>query len=140
MSKNKTTQTQASVRAFIDAVDHPTRKADAKVLNALMKRITGWAPKMWGPSIVGFGKYHYKYESGREGELCVIGFSPRKTAMTIYIMPGFSGYAGLLKRLGKHKTGKSCLYINTLADVDLDVLETLITSSVEAMRDKYDIA
>ena len=94
---------------------------------------------MWGPSIVGFGKYHYKYDSGREGEFFVTGFSPRKTAMSVYIIPGFSGNEGLLERLGKHKTGKSCLYITSLADVDMDVLETLIAASVDAMRRKYEI-
>lgn len=95
---------------------------------------------MWGPSIVGFGEYHYKYESGREGDFLITGFSPRKSALTIYIMPGFARYEALMDKLGKHRTGKSCLYINRLDDVDLSVLEELVTRSVEYMTEKYGVA
>lgn len=95
---------------------------------------------MWGPSIVGFGEYHYKYESGREGDFLITGFSPRKSALTIYIMPGFTRYEALMEKLGKHRTGKSCLYINRLDDVDLSVLEELVTRSVEYMTEKYGVA
>lgn len=95
---------------------------------------------MWGPSIVGFGEYHYKYESGREGDFLITGFSPRKSALTIYIMPGFARYEALMAKLGKHRTGKSCLYINRLDDVDLSVLEELVTRSVEYMTEKYGVA
>lgn len=95
---------------------------------------------MWGPSIVGFGEYHYKYESGREGDFLITGFSPRKSALTIYIMPGFTRHAALMGKLGKHRTGKSCLYINRLDDVDLEVLEELVSRSVEYMTEKYGVA
>lgn len=95
---------------------------------------------MWGPSIVGFGEYRYKYESGREGDFLITGFSPRKSALTIYIMPGFARYEALMDKLGKHRTGKSCLYINRLDDVDLSVLEELVTCSVEYMTEKYGVA
>ena len=99
-----------------------------------MKRITGLEPEMWGPSIVGFGSYHYRYDSGREGDMPLTGFSPRKQSLTVYIMPGFAGYEDLLGRLGKHRTGVSCLYINKLADVDQDVLTELICRSFAHMR------
>ena len=102
-----------------------------------MKQITKEEPIMWGPSIVGFGSYHYKYESGREGDMCITGFSPRKQNLTIYILPGFKRYSELMKKLGKHKTGSSCLYINKLEDVDLKVLKQLITESVKYMKKKY---
>ena len=92
---------------------------------------------MWGPSIVGFGSYHYKYESGREGDMCITGFSPRKQNLTIYILPGFKRYSELMKKLGKYKTGKSCLYINKLEDVDMKVLKELISEDVKYMKKKY---
>ena len=94
---------------------------------------------MWGPSIVGYGKYHYRYSSGREGDWMLVGFSPRKQNLSVYIMPGFKSFASLLRRLGKYKTGKSCLYINSLADVDEAVLEQLISESVKLMRERYDV-
>ena len=103
----------------------------------MMRRITGEEPRLWGPSIIGFGEYHYKYESGREGDFMRVGFSPRKANLVLYIMPGFARHDALLDRLGKHKTGKSCLYINKLDDVDRDVLETLIAESWAAMAEKY---
>ena len=137
MSDLKTRPTDASVEAFIDAVDHPRRREDARTLLKLMQRVTGDEPLMWGPSIVGYGSYHYRYASGQEGDWPIAGFSPRKQNLSIYIMPGFRGYDELLSRLGKHKTGKSCLYINKLADVDLDVLETLVRTSVEEMKRRY---
>ena len=139
MAEMKTRPTDVSVEAFLDGVDHERRRRDARVVHDMMRRITGYEPKMWGPSIVGFGSYHYKYESGREGDLCLTGFSPRKSALTIYIMPGFSQYDDLLGKLGKHKTGKSCLYVNKLDDIDLDVLEELIRLSVDFMKQKYDV-
>ena len=137
MTTNKTQANDASVADFIDAVEHDTRRGDARILLEMMQRITGCPPVMWGSSIVGFDEYHYKYDSGREGDLFIIGFSPRKSAMSVYVMPGFSEYDGLMAKLGKHKTGRSCLYINKLADVDLGVLEELIRRSVETMRAKY---
>ena len=102
-----------------------------------MRRATGKRAKMWGPSIIGFGSYHYRYASGQEGDWMITGYSPRKQAITLYIMPGFKQFDSLMKKLGKHKTGKSCLYINKLDDVDEGVLETLITKSVEHMRKTY---
>jgi hypothetical protein len=116
---------------FIEALEHPTRKADALVLFDLYKRITGYAPKMWGPTIIGFGRYSYTYDSGRTGDALASGFSPRKSNLSIYIMPGYQDYAEILSRLGKHKIGKSCLYVNKLADVDMAVLEELISAGLK---------
>ncbi|HRY44069.1 MAG TPA: DUF1801 domain-containing protein [Thermoanaerobaculia bacterium] len=136
MAEPKTKKTDASVEAFLDAVADPGRREDARAVLALMKRITGEEPKMWGPSIVGFGSYTYTYASGRTGDWPIAGFSPRKQALTLYVMPGFEKDADLMKRLGKHKTGKSCLYLNRLADVDAGVLEELVRRSVERMRNR----
>src|SRR5436190_24395537 len=117
MAENKTKPTRVSVSAFIDALTDETRRADAKVLVKLMQSATGEKPKMWGPSIIGFGSYHYKYDSGREGDIPLVGFSPRKVASVLYIMTGFSDSEALRAKLGKHSTGKACLYIKKLADV-----------------------
>ncbi|MXY48370.1 MAG: DUF1801 domain-containing protein [Gemmatimonadetes bacterium] len=137
MSDIKTRPTDASVDAFIDAVDHPRRREDARTLMDLMQRVTGEEPVMWGPSIVGYGSYHYRYASGQEADWPVVGFSPRKQNLSIYIMTGFEASDALLSHLGKHKTGKSCLYVNKLADVDLDVLESLVRASVAEMKRRY---
>ena len=134
MADNKTRKSGAGVEQFVAAVEHPRRRDDSLALLALMKQITGLEPEMWGPSIVGFGSYHYRYDSGREGDMPLTGFSPRKQSLTVYIMPGFAGYEDLLGRLGKHRTGVSCLYINKLADVDQDVLTELICRSFAHMR------
>lgn len=125
----KTAQTKASVSAFIAGVENEARRADAKALLKLFKEVTGEKPAMWGPSIIGFGAHHYKYESGREGVICRTGFSPRAANLVLYVLGGRKGEAELLKKLGKHKIGKSCLYINRLADIDLAVLRTLIERS-----------
>ena len=135
MAAVKTQRNTADVRAYLDSVAHKTRREDAFVLLDLMRQVTGEPAEMWGGSIVGFGSYRYKYDSGREGEWMLTGFAPRKASMTLYIMPGFDDYDGLLSRLGKHKIGKSCLYINKLADVDLAVLRQLIAESMDAMRE-----
>ena len=116
--------------SFIEAVEHPVRRADALVLDEMFRRITGWTPRMWGPTIVGYGAYEYRYESGREGRSLATGFSPRKASQSIYIMPGYQDYSRILGRLGKHKIGKACLYINKLADVDLEVLEELVRAGL----------
>ena len=137
MADLKTKSHNASVPAFLKSVEHETRRRDAKVINEMMTRITGEKPKMWGPSIVGFGSYHYKYASGREGDWMMTGFSPRKSAMSLYIMTGYGEFDEIMSRLGKHKTGKACLYINKLENIDMVVLEELITKSVELMRKKY---
>ena len=137
MTQRKTSQNEGDVNAFIDAVENPRRRADARQLLDLMQTVTGEPPKMWGPSIVGFGKYHYRYASGREGDSLVVGFSPRKQNLVIYIMPGFSDYGELLGKLGKFRTGRSCLYVNKLDDVDLQLLEQLVRESVEEMKRRY---
>ncbi|WP_299766339.1 DUF1801 domain-containing protein [uncultured Dokdonia sp.] len=137
MSDVKTKVNDASVEDFLNAVAHPVKKADGFILLKLITEVTGVAPKMWGDSIVGFDSYHYVYKSGREGEWPIVGFSPRKQNISLYIMPGFANFDSLLKKLGKHKTSKACLYINKLADVDLDILKELIHQSVDYMRTKY---
>src|SRR5713101_9306842 len=113
MAENNTKPTKSSVAAFIDELTDETKRADAKVLVKLMQSATGEKPKMWGPSIIGFGSYHYTYDSGREGDMPLVGFSPRKAATVLYIHTGFSGHPALLAKLGKHTTGKGCLYIKT---------------------------
>ncbi len=134
MSDPKTRPNDTSVEAFIDAVDHTGRREDARILLELMRRVTGEEAVMWGLSIVGFGSYHYRYASGQEGDWPITGFSPRRQNLSIYIMPGFERYQDLLSRLGKHKTGKSCLYVNKLADVDMNVLEKLVHTAVTDMK------
>ena len=133
----KTKPTKADVEKFLNSIKDEKKREDSFKILKLMKQIIKEEPKMWGPSIVGFGSYHYKYESGREGDMCITGFSPRKQNLTIYILPGFKRYSDLMKKLGKHKTGSSCLYINKLEDVDLKVLKQLITESVKYMKKKY---
>ncbi|MEM9486836.1 MAG: DUF1801 domain-containing protein [Cyanobacteria bacterium P01_F01_bin.116] len=138
MSTLKTQPNDASVDQFIQSVDHEQHRHDCLALLSIMQRITQKEPQMWGDSIVGFGSYHYKYASGREGDWFVTGFSPQKRDMTVYIMPGFEKYSALLEQLGKHRLGKSCLYIKKLSDVNISVLETLITQSVADMKSMYD--
>lgn len=134
MAELKTKPTMQTAADFLTAmVPDDQRRTDCFTLIGLMQEATGCEPIMWGPSIVGFGKYHYKYASGREGDWMVTGFSPRKNDLTLYIMPGFDRYAELMTKLGKHKTGKSCLYLKRLADVDLKILKQLIDASVKAM-------
>ena len=137
MADNKTKPTKLSVAAYIDALTDQTRRTDAKALVKLMQKATGEKPKMWGPSIIGFGSYHYTYDSGREGDMPVAGFSPRKAATVLYITTGFSGSEALLAKLGKHTTGGACLYIKKLADVDQELLEALVVKSVAAIRARY---
>jgi hypothetical protein len=134
MAENKTKPTKLSVAAFIDALTDPARRADAKALTKLMQNAFGEKPRMWGPSIVGFGSCHYKYESGREGDMPVIAFSPRKAATVLYGLIGFAEAAALLAQLGKHSTGKGCLYIKKLSDVDPTALQALIVKALAAKR------
>ena len=136
MAENKTKPTTVSVTAFIDAITDDAKRADAKALVKLMQSASGEKPKMWGPSIIGFGSYHYKYDSGREGEAPVIGFSPRKPANVLYGVTGFDGAEALLARLGKHTTGKGCLYIKKLTDVDQKVLEIMVVKALAAKRER----
>jgi len=137
----KTKATEVAPTDFIAAVPDERRREEAAVIDALHRRVTGCEPKMWGPSIIGYGSYHYKYESGREGTMCRGGFSPRKAAMTIYLMGNYCNRQAevddLFARLGKHSTGKSCLYIRKLADVDLDVLERLVKISWDVMNEVF---
>ena len=134
MAELKTKANEGDVEAFLNGIGNEKRRADCFTVLELMKRVTEAEPKMWDAGIVGFGSYRYKYASGREGDWFVAGFSPRKANLTLYIMSGFTRYGELLATLGKHKTGKSCLYVNKLADVNLDVLEEMIESSVENVR------
>lgn len=137
MAKNKTIPNETSVSAFIKGVEDEQKKADCHTLIGLMKEITGEEPVMWGPSIIGFGSYHYKYDSGREGDMLLTGFSPRKQNLTLYIMSGFNRYEKLMQKLGKYKTGKSCLYVKRLSDIDMGVLTELIKDSFTHYNKKY---
>ena len=137
MAEAKTKPTRSSVRKFLESVDNEKRRADCFTVLEIMKQITGEEPKMWGPSIVGFGSYHFKYASGREGDWPLAGFSPRKQALTLYIMAGFSQYDDLMAKLGKHTTGVSCLYIKSLDDVHLPTLKRLIRESVKYVEKAY---
>lgn len=132
MAELKTQKNKASVTEFLNNVENEKRRKDSKEVLKIMKEITGEQPAMWGPSIIGFGSYHYKYASGQEGDWFKVGFSPRKNALTLYIMTGFGRYAELMGKLGKYKTGKSCLYINKLEDVDMDILRELIQESMNS--------
>jgi Domain of unknown function (DU1801) len=132
--ENKTRPTEVSIETFLAGVTHPTRRADADVLIEAMQRLSGEPPVMWGPSIIGFGTCHYRYESGREGDMPLVGFSPRKSNLALYLGKSFDGYAKLISQLGKHKTGASCLYINKLSDIDMGVLEEMITRSAAHAR------
>ena len=139
MPENKTKATTLSVGAFIDALTDPTRRSDARELVELMQRVSGEKPRLWGPSIVGFGSYHYRYGSGREGDMPLISFSPRKAAMVLYSMLDHGEAKTLLAKLGRHATGKGCLYIKKLAEVDRTVLETLIKNAVAHYRPRREM-
>jgi hypothetical protein len=138
MAVNKTQKNKASVTAFLNAIEDKQKKSDAKKIAAMMRRASGSRARMWGTAIVGFGSYHYKYASGREGDWMLVGFSPRKQNLVVYIMPGFKDFGALMKKLGKYKTGKSCLYINKLEDIDESILGNLIDRSVKLMRKRYE--
>jgi len=137
MAVNKTVPTGSDVVDFLNGVENDSRREDAFRVLEIMKEITGEEAKMWGPGIVGFGTYHYKYDSGREGDFLQTGFSPRKSALTMYVMSGFSGVDNIMNRLGKYKTGKSCLYVKKLDDINLDALEDLIRGSLAYIAQKY---
>jgi hypothetical protein len=134
MAELKTKKTAASVEAFIDAVADPVQREDSRRVLDLMREATGAEPAMWGTSIVGFGVYHYRYDSGRENDWFEMGFSPRKGALTLYLMPGVERYRGQLEKLGKHKTGRGCLYIRTLDDVSVPVLKRLLKDAARDVR------
>ena len=142
MAELKTTQNDSDVETYLNSVEHPTKRTDSFKLLQLMGKVTGLEPKMWGDSIVGFGEYHYRYVTGHEGDAALVGFSPRKQNLTLYLMGCYirsddKSYDELFSQLGKHKLGKSCLYINKLADVDMGVLEELVRKSYEDMQAYY---
>lgn len=137
---NETRPTGASVADFLAGIGHPTRRADAQALDAIFREVTGWPGQMWGPSIIGYGSYHYRYDSGREGDMCATGFSPRKANLVLYIMPGYQDYGDLLAGLGKHRLGKSCLYITRLANIDTGVLKRLIRTGLDDLAAKYPVS
>lgn len=132
----KTKITDASVKEFLNKVELDSKREDAFELLDIFKEVTGEDPKMWGPSIIGFGQYHYVYKTGHEGDMCATGFSPRKAKHSLYIMSGFDNYNELMDKLGKYSTGKSCLYINKLADIDNVVLKQLIAESYNYIINK----
>ncbi|MGV3554366.1 MAG: DUF1801 domain-containing protein [Croceibacterium sp.] len=141
MAETKTKPTEVTPESFIEAVDHPGKRADGKVLEALFRKVTGLEPRMWGPTIVGYGQYHYRYDSGHEGDICRVGFSPRKAKHSLYLMCGSpkeeAEFAPLLARLGKHSRGKGCLYVNKLADINLGVLEEMVALSWKRSFETY---
>ena len=130
MSGNKTQPTDVRVADFLEQVEPGRKRDEARRLDAIFRETTGFAPVMWGPSMIGYGRYHYVYASGREGDFLATGFSPRRSAHSIYILPGYADFSDILGRLGKHKTGKSCLYVTKLADIDEDVLRELIRAGL----------
>ena len=140
MAENKTQRNDGDVLAYLESVSNKRRREDSLALLKMMEEVTGEPAEMWGTSIVGFGSYHYRYESGREGDMMLTGFAPRKASLSLYIMGGHERYDALMAKLGKHRTGSSCVYINKLDDVDLDVLRELIAVSVEYMRGANHIA
>lgn len=137
MAQLKTVPNDQSVELFLQSINNEQRKKDCYTVLEIMKEATGSDPQMWGPSIIGFGHYHYTYESGREGDWFLTGFSPRKQNLTLYIMPGFSHYEELMHKLGKYTTGKSCLYIKKLEDIDQLILTELIKESIVYLKKKY---
>jgi hypothetical protein len=139
MAENKTQPTEADVAAFLSAVEPERRRLDALRLDAIFQEVTGWPPAMWGPTIVGYGRYHYRYESGRTGDFLATGFAPRKANLSIYVMPGYAEFGEILGRLGKHKMGKSCLYVTKLADVDEAVLAELIRAGLDDLAAKWEV-
>jgi hypothetical protein len=140
MTENKTEPTGADVTDFLTSVEHAGRRADAIVLDGLFREVSGFEPVIWGPSIVGYGRYHYRYESGREGDFLATGFSPRKANMVVYILPGYTDFGHILKDLGKHRLGKSCLYLGALKNVDLAVLRRLIRAGLDDLAGTWPVS
>ena len=139
MTGNKTVATKADVGTFLASVEPPDKQADAIRLDALFREVTGFKPVMWGPSIIGYGRYHYRYKTGREGDFLATGFSPRAREFSIYLMPGYANFADLLTRLGKHRIGKSCLYVKRLSDIDEAVLGELISAGLKDLAGHWDV-
>lgn len=136
---NKTVPTDTPVTDFLASVEPEDKRADATALDALFREVTGFEPVMWGPSMVGYGSYHYVYDSGREGDFLATGFSPRAREFSIYIMPGYTDFGPILARLGKHRKGRSCLYVRRLADIDLGVLKELVRAGLEDLGQRWEI-
>ena len=139
MTGNKTQKTDTDVSGYLYRDDPAAKNNDQNVLQNIISRVTGYQPLMWGTSIIGYGTYHYVYDSGREGDFLATGFSPRKAALSIYIMPGYADFTEILGRLGKHKIGKSCLYVNKLADIDTDVLAELISAGLANLNARWPV-
>lgn len=139
MAQNKTQVTDKDVSAFIASIENPVRRADAEELDLLFREVTGWEPRMWGPTIIGYGQYHYTYDSGRSGDFLATGFSPRKSNLSLYIMPGYADFGHILDRLGKHKLGKACLYINKLADIDRQVVAEIIRAGLDDLEKRWPV-
>jgi hypothetical protein len=142
MTENKTKPTEVDVERFIEAFEHPGKREDAKALDAIFRDVTGVPPRMWGPSIIGYGQYHYRYESGHEGDICRVGFSPRKAKHSLYLLNcgkdmDEAPFAALRERLGKYSRGKGCLYVNKLADIDLGVLREMIALSWKNSNERF---
>lgn len=137
MAVQKTLPTENNVKTFLNSVPDEKKRRDCFTALQIMQEATGYPPKMWGPSIVGFGSYHYKYDSGHEGDAPLAGFSPRKDAITFYLMLGCDNHEELLQKLGKHKTGKGCLYIKKMEDIDTEVLKALVMASTRSLKEKY---
>ncbi len=135
---NKTTENELSVADFLNAVADETKRADSFKVVALMEEQSGYPAKMWGPAIVGFGSYHYKYDSGRDGDAPMVGFSPRANAITLYLATDYPAHQELLAKLGKHTTSKACIYVKKLGDIDAEVLKTMVSESVKYMKEKYE--
>ncbi len=137
MSNLKTQRTDSSVEDFLESVDNEEKRADCLRILELMKKVTGEDPQMWGPGIIGFGSYHFKYDSGREGDWFITGFAPRKKEITLYILAGFAEHDDLMQKLGKYRIGKGCLFLKRIDDIDLSVLNELVERSVAYMRSEY---
>lgn len=139
MSENKTQATPVCVDEFLATIEPEQKREEARQLTALFAKVTGFEPVMWGPSIIGYGRYHYVYESGREGDFLATGFSPRKAQHSIYILPGYTDFGPILARLGKHSKGKACLYVKRLSDIDMDVLAELIAAGLKDLDAKWTV-
>lgn len=139
MSENRTQPEKLSAEAFLASIEPEARRDEARQLDALFRKVTGFEPVMWGGSMVGYGRYHYRYDSGREGDFLATGFSPRKAQHSIYILPGYTDFGAILDRLGQHSTGKSCLYVKRLSDIDMDVLGELITAGLKDLDKQWTV-
>ena len=139
MAANKTVETTQSVGEFLSMVEPERKRQDATGLDRILREVAGFEPRMWGPSIIGYGRYHYRYDTGREGDFLATGFSPRKANLSIYIMPGYADFGEILARIGKHKKGKSCLYVNKLDDIDTGVLAELIRAGLDDLGTRWPV-